>query len=150
MPFTKPTWISAPSPPSYLFNRQWPLRTASYPDPPAKFAFDEEDRRGQAIDSVISGGCIISGGQVRNSVLGRNVYVHAGAEIDACVLFDNCDIGRNARLHRCILQKNARIPEGSVVGYDHKEDKKRYHVTESGIVIVGGKRTPMQLSTLTV
>jgi len=142
--------IRAISPELNLFNRQWPLRTASYPDPPAKFAFDEEDRRGQAIDSVISGGCIISGGQVRDSVLGRNVYVHARSEIDACVIFDNCDIGRNARLRHCILQKNVRIPEGATIGYDLDEDKKRYHVTESGIVVVDGKRTPMQLSTLTV
>ena len=142
--------IRAISPELNLFNRQWPLRTASYPDPPAKFAFDEEDRRGQAIDSVISGGCIISGGQVRDSVLGRNVYVHARSEIDACVIFDNCDIGRNAKLRRCILQKNVRIPEGSMIGYDLDEDKKHYHVTESGIVIIDGKRTPMQLSTIIV
>ncbi len=140
--------IRAITPELNLFNRQWPLRTASYPDPPAKFAFDEDDRRGQAIDSVLSGGCIISGGQVRDSVLGRHVYVHAGAEIDECVMFDNCDIGRNAKLRRCILEKNVRIPEDAVIGYDHEEDKKQHHVTESGIVVVEGKRTPMQLSTI--
>ncbi len=140
--------IRAITPELNLFNREWPLRTASYPDPPAKFAFDEDDRRGQAIDSVLSGGCIISGGQVRDSVLGRHVYVHAGAEIDECVIFDNCDIGRNAKLRRCILEKNVRIPENAVIGYDHEEDKKKYHVTESGIVVVEGKRTPMQLSTI--
>jgi glucose-1-phosphate adenylyltransferase len=142
--------IRAISPELNLFNRQWPLRTASYPDPPAKFAFDEEDRRGQAIDSVLSGGCIISGGQVRDSVLGRHVYVHAGVEIEGCVIFDNCDIGRNAKLRRCILQKNVRIPEGSVIGYDHEEDKKHYHVTESGIVVIDGTITPLQLSTITL
>ncbi len=142
--------IRAISPALNLFNRQWPLRTASYPDPPAKFAFDEENRRGQAIDSVVSGGCIISGGRVRNSVLGRHIYVHAGAEIDDCVIFDNCDIGRNAKLHRCILQKNVRIPADTVIGYDHAEDRKHYHVTESGIVVVDGTRTPMQLSTITI
>ncbi len=142
--------IRAISPELNLFNREWPLRTASYPDPPAKFAFDEEDRRGQAIDSVISEGCIISGGQVRDSVLGRNVYVHAGAEIEACVIFDNCDIGRNTKLRRCVIQKNVRIPEGSVIGYDHEKDKKHHLVTESGIVVVDGKRTPMLLSTLTI
>lgn len=142
--------IRAISPELNLFNRQWPLRTASYPDPPAKFAFDEEDRRGQAIDSVLSGGCIISGGQVKDSVLGRHVYVHAGVEIDGCVIFDNCDIGRNSKLRRCILQKNVRIPEDTVIGYDHEEDKKNYHVTESGIVVIDGTRTPMQLSTVSV
>ena len=142
--------IRAISPELNLFNREWPLRTASYPDPPAKFAFDEEERRGQAIDSVISEGCIISGGQVRDSVLGRNIYVHAGSEISACVIFDNCDIGRNTKLRRCIVQKNARIPEGSVIGYDHEKDKRHYLVTESGIVVIDGKRTPMQLSRLTI
>lgn len=142
--------IRAITPELNLFNRQWPLRTASYPDPPAKFAFDEDDRRGQAIDSVLSGGCIISGGQVRDSVLGRHVYVHAGVDIDACVIFDNCDIGRNAKLRKCILEKNVRIPEDAVIGYDAEEDKKNYHVTESGIVVVQGTRTPMQLSTINV
>ena len=67
------------SPALNLYNREWPLRTTSYPDPPAKFTFDEENRRGQAIDSIVSGGCILSGGVVRNSVLGRGVSVHAGA-----------------------------------------------------------------------
>ncbi|NEX22534.1 glucose-1-phosphate adenylyltransferase [Thiorhodococcus mannitoliphagus] len=142
--------IRAISPELNLFNRAWPLRTASYPDPPAKFAFDDDNRRGQAIDSVVSGGCIISGGFVRDSVLGRHVFVHAGCHIEECVIFDNCDIGRNAKLRRCILQKNVRIPEDSVIGYDHEEDKKHYHVTESGIVVIDGKRTPMQLSTITV
>jgi len=142
--------IRAISPELNLFNREWPLRTASYPDPPAKFAFDEEDRRGHAIDSVVSGGCIISGGLVRDSVLGRNIYIHAGAEINKCVIFDNCDVGRRAKLHKCIVQKNVRIPEDSVIGYDHEEDKKYYHVTESGIVVIDGPRTPMQLSTITI
>jgi len=142
--------IRAISPELNLFNREWPLRTASYPDPPAKFAFDDEDRRGQAIDSVVSGGCIISGGLVRDSVLGRHVFVHAGSQIEGCVIFDNCDIGRNSKLRRCILQKNVRIPEGSVIGYDHEEDKRHYHVSESGIVVIDGKRTPMQVSTITI
>ncbi|MCB1750238.1 MAG: glucose-1-phosphate adenylyltransferase [Gammaproteobacteria bacterium] len=142
--------LRAISPELNLFNRQWPLRTASYPDPPAKFAFDEDDRRGQAIDSVVCGGCIVSGGLVRDSVLGRHIYVHAGAEIDQCVIFDNCDIGRNAKLRKCILQKNVRIPEGAKIGYDHEEDRKHYHVTESGIVVIEGTRTPMQLSTITI
>jgi len=142
--------IRAISPELNLFNREWPLRTASYPDPPAKFAFDEEQRRGQAIDSVVSGGCILSGGLVRDSVLGRNVFVHSGAQIEGCVVFDNCNIGRHAKLHRCILQKNVQIPEGAVIGYDHEEDKKYYHVTESGIVVVEGTRTPIPISTITI
>ncbi|EXJ15372.1 Glucose-1-phosphate adenylyltransferase [Imhoffiella purpurea] len=142
--------IRAISPELNLFNREWPLRTASYPDPPSKFAFDEENRRGQAIDSVVSGGSIISGGFIRDSVLGRHVFVHAGCEIESCVIFDNCDIGQNAKLRRCILEKNVRIPENAVIGFDHEEDRKHYHVTESGIVVIDGTRTPMQLSTITI
>ena len=86
--------LRAVSPALNLYNREWPLRTASYPDPPAKFTFDDEDRRGQAIDSIVSGGCILSGGTVRNSVLGRGVRVHSGALVEDSVILDNCDIGR--------------------------------------------------------
>ncbi len=140
--------IRAIDPELNLFNRQWPLRTASYSDPPTKFAFDEENRRGHAIDSVVAGGCIISGGTVRNSVIGRNAYVHSGAEIENCVIFDNCDIGRRAKLHRCILEKNVSIPADAVIGFDHAEDSKHYHVTESGIVVISGKRTPVSLTSI--
>jgi len=130
-----------------LFNPEWPLRTAGYSDPPAKFAFDEESRRGHAIDSVVAGGCIISGGVVRNSVIGRHVSVHAGAEVDACIVFDHCDIGRGAKLRRCILEKNVKIPEHAVIGYDPVADRERgYHVTDSGIVVLEGKRTPVALT----
>ena len=90
------------SPALNLYNREWPVRTTSYPDPPAKFTFDDENRRGQAIDSIVSGGCILSGGMVRNSVLGRGVRVHAGALVEDCVILDNCDIGRRARMRRAI------------------------------------------------
>jgi glucose-1-phosphate adenylyltransferase len=142
--------IRAISPALNLFNRQWPLRTAGYSDPPAKFAFDEKDRRGQAVDSVIAGGSIISGGTVRNSVIGRHVYVHAGAEIDGCIIFDNVDIGRRAKLQRCIIEKNAKIPEEAAIGFDLENDRKRYFVTESGIVVVEGPRSPVSLSTITI
>jgi glucose-1-phosphate adenylyltransferase len=135
------------SPELNLFNREWPVRTTGYPDPPAKFTFDEENRRGQAIDSIVSGGCILSGGMVRNSVLGRGVKVHSGAVVDECVILDNCDVGRRARLRRTILDKNVRIPEDAVIGYDLEADRKRnYHVTESGIVVVEGARTLVGIS----
>ena len=94
-----------------LYNREWPVRSTSYPDPPAKFVFDEDNRRGQAIDSIVAGGCIVSGGVVRKSVLGRGVHVHTGALVEGCVLMDNCHIGRRAKLRRAILDKNVRIPE---------------------------------------
>jgi glucose-1-phosphate adenylyltransferase len=134
-----------------LYNRQWPLRSASYPDPPAKFTFDEANRRGQAIDSIVSGGCILSGGVVRNSILGRGVRVHAGALIEDCVILDNCDIGRRAKVKRAILDKNVRIIEDAIIGYDTDADAARgYHVTESGIVVIAGVRSTVEVGTLVV
>lgn len=140
--------IRAISPALNLFNREWPLRTAGYSDPPAKFAFDEDDRRGHAIDSVLAGGTLISGALVKNCVVGRHVYVHAGAEVHDSIIFDYCDIGRRSKLRRCILEKNVRIPEDTVIGYDLEEDRKRYHVTDSGIVIIEGPRSPVELTKL--
>lgn len=133
-----------------LYNRQWPLRTSSYPDPPAKFTFDEDIRRGEAIDSIVSGGCILSGGKVRNSILGRGVRVHAGALIEDSVILDNCDIGRRARIRRAILDKNVRLPPDSTIGYDSLQDRRLYHVTETGIVVVEGNRSPVDISAVVV
>jgi glucose-1-phosphate adenylyltransferase len=133
-----------------LYNRAWPLRTASYPDPPAKFTFDEELRRGQAIDSIVSGGCLLSGGVVRNSVLGRSVRVHAGALIEDCIIMDNCDIGRRARLRRAILDKNVNVAPDTVIGYDLESDRKRHFATESGIVVLSGDRSPVEVAELVI
>ncbi len=121
-----------------LYNREWPVRSTSYSNPPAKFVFDEDNRRGQAIDSIVSDGCIISGGVVRKSVLGRGVHVHTGATIEGCVIMDNCDIGRHAKLRHAILDKNVRIPQNATVGYDLDADRARgWHVSDSGIVVIG-------------
>jgi glucose-1-phosphate adenylyltransferase len=139
------------SPALNLYNREWPLRTTSYPDPPAKFTFDEKHRRGEAIDSIVSGGCILSGGVVRNSVLGRGVKVHTGAQVDDCIILDNCDIGRRAKIRRAILDKNVDVPADSAIGYDHDDDRRRgYHVTESGIVVVAGNRSKVDITGLVV
>ena len=120
-------------------------------DPPAKFTFDDANRRGQAIDSVVSGGCILSGGVVRNSVLGRGVRVHAGALVEDCVIMDNCDIGRRAKVRRAILDKNVHIPEDALIGYDLDADRVRgYDVTESGIVVVEGQRSSVDITGLVV
>jgi glucose-1-phosphate adenylyltransferase len=133
-----------------LYNRQWPLRTTGYPDPPAKFTFDDENRRGEAIDSIVSGGAILSGGRVRNSILGRNVRVHAGAQVEDSVILDNCDIGRRAKIRRAILDKNVRVRPDTTIGYDLEQDRRLYHVTESGIVVVEGDRTLVDISPLVV
>jgi glucose-1-phosphate adenylyltransferase len=133
-----------------LYNRQWPLRTSSYSDAPAKFIFDEHGRRGQAIDSIVAGGTILSGGMVRNSILGRGVRVHSGALVEDSILFDNVDIGRRARVRRAILDKNVRIPEDESVGYDLVRDRQNYYVTDSGIVVMEGHRSTVEVATMLV
>ena len=142
--------LRAVTPALNLYNRQWPLRTAGYSDPPAKFIFDEQGRRGQAIDSIVAGGTILSGGMVRNSILGRWVKVHSGALVEESILFDNCDIGRRARVRRGILDKNVRVPEDATIGYDLDSDRKLYHVTESGIVVVQGHRSTVDVASILV
>ncbi|MDX2153507.1 MAG: glucose-1-phosphate adenylyltransferase [Bryobacteraceae bacterium] len=142
--------LRAVAPELNLYNRQWPLRTAGYQDPPAKFTFDEEGRRGQAIDSIVSGGTIISGGFIKNSIVGRNVRAHAASHIEDCILFDSVDIGRRARVRRAILDKNVRVPEDAVIGYDLERDRRYHHVTESGIVVVEGHRSFVDVSTVSV
>ena len=143
--------LRAVKPALNLYNRQWPLRSSSYSDPPAKFTFDDANRRGQAIDSVVSGGCILSGGIVRNSVLGRGVKVHAAAIVEDSVIMDNCDIGRRAKVRRAILDKNVHIPEDALIGYDLDADRAcGYDVTESGIVVVEGQRSSVDITGLVV
>jgi glucose-1-phosphate adenylyltransferase len=136
------------SPVLNLYNKQWPLRTASYSSPPAKFTFDEEGRRGQAVDSVVAGGSILSGGIVKRSVLGRGVRVHTGALVEDSIIFDNCDIGRRAKIRRAILDKNVRVPEDAMIGYDLEHDAQFHHVTESGIVVVEGHRSTVEVSSI--
>jgi glucose-1-phosphate adenylyltransferase len=132
-----------------LYNREWPVRSTSYPDPPAKFVFDEADRRGLVIDSIVSGGCILSGGVVRKSVLGRGVRVHSGALVEGCVIMDNCDIGRRAKVRRAILDKNVRIPADAQVGYDLEADRARgWHVTDSGIVVIGREYSSVPMAAM--
>ena len=142
--------LRAVSPALNLYNRQWPLRTASYADAPAKFIFDQDGRRGQAIDSIVAGSSILSGGTVRGSVIGRHVRIHSGALVEDSVVFDNCDIGRRAKVRRAILDKNVRVPEDAEIGYDLERDRQLYHVTDSGIVVVEGHRSMVDLATLLV
>lgn len=142
--------LRAVAPALNLYNREWKLRTAGFEDPPAKFVFDEEGRRGTALDSIVSGGSILSGGTVKGSILGRGVRVHTGAHVEDSILFDNVDVGRHSKIRRAILDKNVRIPEGTTIGYDLEEDRKRHYVTESGIVVVEGHRSHVELATMSV
>lgn len=134
-----------------LYNRRWPLHTAGYNDPPAKFVFDEEGgRKGEAVSSIVAGGSIVSGGFVRNSVLGRGVRVHDFAVVEDSVVFDNCVIGKRAQVRRAILDKNVVVPDGTKIGFDPEEDRRRYHVTESGIVVVEGRRSSVDVASMTI
>jgi glucose-1-phosphate adenylyltransferase len=142
--------LRAVSPELNLYNRQWPLRTAGYYDAPAKFVFDEDGRRGMAIDSIIAGSSIVSGGIVRGSILGRGVRIHTGASIEDSVIFDNCDIGRRAKVKRAILDKNVKVAPGAEIGYNLDEDREKYHVTDSGIVVVEGHHTTVDIATIQV
>jgi glucose-1-phosphate adenylyltransferase len=125
-----------------LYNQYWPLRTAYYDQPPAKFVFDENGRRGVALHSTISEGCIISGGSVRNSVLGRSVFVHSYSQVEDSVIMDYAEIGRHARVRRAIVDKYVYVPEGEEIGYDLQRDRERFFVTDSGLVVIpkGPKR----------
>ena len=99
----------------------------------------------------MSGGCIVSGGVVRRSVLGRGVYIHSGSLVEGCVLMDNCDIGRPARLRRAILDKNVEIPADATVGYDLEADRARgWHVTDSGIVVIGREHSRVPVAAMFV
>ena len=138
------------SPALNLFNKQWPLFTAGYSDAPAKFSFDEEGRRGVAVDSIVSGGTILAGGMARNSIIGRGCRIHTGAVVEDSVLFDNVDVGRHAKVRRAILEKNVRISESTRVGYDPESDRKAYHVTDTGIVVVEGSRSPVEIATIQI
>jgi glucose-1-phosphate adenylyltransferase len=142
--------LRAVSPELNLYNRQWPLRTAGYYDAPVKFVFDEDGRRGSAVDSIIAGSTIVSGGAVRGSVLGRGVRIHTGSLVEDSVIFDNCDIGRHAKVRKAILDKNVKIPEGAEIGYDLDVDRQKYHVTESGIVVIEGHQSTVDIASIQI
>jgi glucose-1-phosphate adenylyltransferase len=121
-----------------LYNSQWPIVTASTSLPPAKFVFADavQKRVGRALDSLVSEGCIISGGLVNSSVLSPRVRVNSWAEVHNSILMENVEIGRHCEIRRAIIDKNVTIPPGTKIGVDLEEDKKRFHVTESGIVVI--------------
>jgi glucose-1-phosphate adenylyltransferase len=124
------------SPVFNLYDKAWPIRTHQRQYPPAKFVFGDPTRMGAAIDSVVSAGCIVSGGIVRTSVLSPDVRVNSYADVDASILFSHVNVGRHCRVRRAIIDRDVHIPEGTVIGFDPEADKERYFVTDSGITIV--------------
>ena len=122
-----------------LYDKGWPLRTYQGQYPPAKFVFAQEfkgGRLGIALDSLVSGGCIVSGGRVQNSVLSQNVRVNSYSEVYDSVVMENVDIGRHCRIKRAIIDKDVVIPPGTTIGYDLEKDSKRFTVSPGGIVVV--------------
>jgi glucose-1-phosphate adenylyltransferase len=119
-----------------LYDKNWPLRTWQQQYPPVKFVFADPDRMGVALDSIVSGGSIISGGRVKRSVLGYDVRVNSYVEVETSIIFNHVNIGRHSRIRNAIIDRHVTLPEHTEIGYDLEADRRCYHVTESGVVVV--------------
>jgi glucose-1-phosphate adenylyltransferase len=119
-----------------LYDSDWPIWTYQEQLPPAKFVLDDSGRIGMATNSMVSGGCIVSGAYVRQSLLFSSVTVNEGSEIIQAVVLPQVKIGKNCRITRAIIDKRCEIPDGTIIGEDHAEDAKRFKVTEEGVVLV--------------
>jgi glucose-1-phosphate adenylyltransferase len=139
--------LCGPVPSLNLYNRRWPIRTASYPDPSAKFTIAPNGEQASATGSIVSGGCILSGGTVRRCVLGRSVKVHSGSFVEDSIVFDNCIVGANCRIRRAIIDENVQVPDGECIGYNLERDRCRHHVSDTGIVVVTRKSLGLPLDT---
>ncbi len=123
-------------PPLDLYDRDWPIWTHSELAPPAKFVFDDAERRGMAVDSLVSGGCIVSGSHVARSVLSTNVRVHSYCTLDGSVLLPGVTVNRHVRLTRAVVDSGVRLPEGLVVGEDPEADARRFRRTAGGVTLI--------------
>ncbi|MEA1988726.1 MAG: glucose-1-phosphate adenylyltransferase [Pseudomonadota bacterium] len=132
-----------------LYDRDWPIWTYQAQMPPAKFTFDDEGRRGEAIDSMVAGGCIISGARIKRSVIGSGSRVHSYSHVKDSVLLPRVEVGRNCRIQNAVIDKGTVIPEGTIIGEDPIEDAKRFYIEESsGIVLVTPEMLGQKLHTL--
>lgn len=119
-----------------MYDQEWPIWTYQEQLPPAKFVFDDSTRRGMAVDSLVSGGCIISGAYVRNSLLFSNVHVHSYSNVEDSVILPNVKVSRNVTLKRVVVDKNCVIPEGMTAGVNREEDARRFFVSDNGITLI--------------
>ncbi|MEW8322022.1 MAG: glucose-1-phosphate adenylyltransferase [Candidatus Thiodiazotropha taylori] len=124
------------TPPLNLYDRSWPIWTYQEQLPPAKFVFDDEERRGMAVDSMVSGGCVISGAKVTNSLLFSNVRVNSYSSVNQTVVLPDVNIGRNCRINKAVIDRGCDIPEGTIIGEDPVSDAERFYVSEKGVVLV--------------
>ena len=125
------------SPEFDLYNTDWPLRTSSEHSPPAKFVHDSDDRRGQALNSMVAGGVIVSGTDIKNSLLFRRVHTNSYSSIEGSIIFDNCSVGRHCHIRKAIIDKNVHMPDGTRIGFNADDDRARgFTVTENGITVV--------------
>ncbi|MBF0217940.1 MAG: glucose-1-phosphate adenylyltransferase [Gammaproteobacteria bacterium] len=124
------------SPELNLYNRDWPIWTYQEQLPPAKFIFDDDNRRGMAVDSMVSGGCIISGAKLKRSLLFSNVTIHSYTTIEDSVVLPDVEVGRHCRIKKAIIDRWCKIPEGTIIGEDPVEDAKRFHISADGVVLV--------------
>lgn len=131
-----------------LYDKEWPIWTYQEQLPPAKFVFDDEDRRGMAVDSMVSGGCIISGAIVRHSLLFSNVMVHEHALVQDSVILPNVTVGEGARVRKAVVDKGCIIPPGMVIGENLEEDRKRFEVSPGGVVLVTPEMLNQPLHTI--
>jgi glucose-1-phosphate adenylyltransferase len=120
-----------------LYNREWPILTSHEPLPPAKFVFADDDRTGHALDSMVCAGVVVSGGEVRRSVLSPSVHVHSYASIEGSVLLPGVEVGRNAVVRNAIVDKNVVIAPGARIGVDAEADRERFTVSGGGVVVIG-------------
>jgi len=128
--------LTAVTPVFNLYDKSWPLLTWQQQYPPAKFVFADPDRMGVALDSIVAGGSIVSGGRVKRSVLGYDVRVNSYCEVEDSIIFNHVNVGRHSRIRRAIIDRHVNLPEGTVIGYDSEADHARYQMTEDGIVVV--------------
>lgn len=119
-----------------LYDKTWPIWTYQAQNPPAKFVFDDDDRRGEAIDSMVAGGCIISGATVKRSLIFSDVRVNSYSQITDTVILPEAIIGRNCRITKAIIEKGCHIPEGTIIGENKADDEERFQISPGGIVLV--------------
>lgn len=129
--------LIATSPVFNLYNEEWPIFTWHFPYPPAKFVHDEDGRRGEAINSIVSNGAIVSGATVRRSILSPDVRLHSYTVVEDSVLMDGVNVGRGSVIRRAIIDKDVMIPAGSRIGVDLEADRQRFTISDGGIVVVG-------------